>query len=259
MFGGKGSSSTTFSSSSQTTSLSSSSIYSKRRKKRTKCTIDAPKTTAAKRSSSELSSLANEQTSLALKEWKKVETALARGEQTVLLRKGAGIVAKDDDGDEKRFELKSKTFFLFPTTYHMDGEAKAPRDESEIPFSLLLRCTRAWETNDTSVIATLSKFHCLKREEALKRLNYKPKEPFLILEVRAYALPQDNEYVLPPDVKAKYGGCRSWVDDLPFEIPDTSTLNPILDQRDWLTKQSDLSRKIDYMKATGIDVSDVAL
>ena len=58
--------------------------------------------------------------SIALKEWAAVVEALARGQQTLLLRKG-GV---GDPGET--FELAHREFFLFPTFEHQKREQIRP-------------------------------------------------------------------------------------------------------------------------------------
>jgi len=193
----------------------------------------------------------------ALKEWSKTEKAIERGEQVLLFRKG-GI--NDSKGS---FQIKENQFVIFPTSFHSssenDGDDKVPdmKKGDAVPFSIVCRVTRAWQTSDKSVIKSLDRFHALREDEIISRVNYKPNEPYSILEVRAYVLPKD-EFVLPADVE-KYGGCKSWIEKLPFGIPDTTSLPPVLDQRDWLISQSDLKRKIDFIQATGVEIKELAI
>jgi hypothetical protein len=193
-----------------------------------------------------------------LKEWQKVEQGLKKGEQVLLFRKG-GI--NDPKGS---FELKSLVFALFPTYFHQrkndenendDDDEKNMKSESET-LTIVCRVTRAWSTTDKTAIKELMKFHCLEEGEIVKRVNYKPNEAFSILEVRAYALPNgegERRELLNP------GGCNSWIEKMPFSLPDTTTLMPILDQRDWLISQSDLNRKIAVMTALGSDIKELSI
>jgi hypothetical protein len=194
----------------------------------------------------------------ALKEWSKTEKAIERGEQVLLFRKG-GI--NDSKGS---FQIKENQFVIFPTSFHSSSSSENDDDKvpdmkkgDAVPFSIVCRVTRAWQTSDKSVIKSLDRFHALREDEIISRVNYKPNEPYSILEVRAYVLPKD-EFVLPADVE-KYGGCKSWIEKLPFGIPDTTSLPPVLDQRDWLISQSDLKRKIDFIQATGVEIKELAI
>jgi len=194
----------------------------------------------------------------ALKEWSKTEKAIERGEQVLLFRKG-GI----NDNNNSGFQILENQFVIFPTSFHSannGGESDATPDMKKgdsVPFSIVCRITRAWQTSDKSVIKALEKFHALREDEIVSRVNYKPNEPYSILEVRAYVLPKD-EYALPADVE-KYGGCKSWIEKLPFGIPDTTTLPPVLDQRDWLISQSDLKRKLEFLVATGVEIKELPI
>ena len=194
----------------------------------------------------------------ALKEWSKTEKAIERGEQVLLFRKG-GI----NDNNNSGFQILENQFVIFPTSFHSannGGESDSMPDMKKgdsVPFSIVCRITRAWQTSDKSVIKALEKFHALREDEIVSRVNYKPNEPYSILEVRAYVLPKD-EYALPADVE-KYGGCKSWIEKLPFGIPDTTTLPPVLDQRDWLISQSDLKRKLEFLVATGVEIKELPI
>ena len=194
----------------------------------------------------------------ALKEWSKTEKAIERGEQVLLFRKG-GI----NDNNNSGFQILENQFVIFPTSFHSannGGESDSAPDMKKgdsVPFSIVCRITRAWQTSDKSVIKALEKFHALREDEIVSRVNYKPNEPYSILEVRAYVLPKD-EYALPADVE-KYGGCKSWIEKLPFGIPDTTTLPPVLDQRDWLISQSDLKRKLEFLVATGVEIKELPI
>ena len=193
----------------------------------------------------------------ALKEWAKTERAIERGEQVLLFRKG-GINDAKDGG----FQILANQFVIFPTSFHSSSrdEEKAVPDMKKgesVPFSIVCRITSAWQTSEKSVIKSLEKFHCLREDEIISRVNYKPNEPYSILEVRAYVLPK-GEFVLPADAE-KYGGCKSWIEKLPFGIPDTTTLPPVLDQRDWWISQSDLKRKIEFLQATGVDIKELPI
>lgn len=191
----------------------------------------------------------------ALKEWSKTEKAIERGEQVLLFRKG-GI----NDNNNSGFQILENQFVIFPTSFHSSDEGDSAPDMKKgdsVPFSIVCRITRAWQTSDKSVIKALEKFHALREDEIVSRVNYKPNEPYSILEVRAYVLPKD-EYALPADVE-KYGGCKSWIEKLPFGIPDTTTLPPVLDQRDWLISQSDLKRKLEFLVATGVEIKELPI
>ena len=198
----------------------------------------------------------------ALKEWSKTEKAIERGEQVLLFRKG-GI---NDNNNNSGFQILENQFVIFPTSFHSANTTNSGRESDSapdmkkgdsVPFSIVCRITRAWQTSDKSVIKALEKFHALREDEIVSRVNYKPNEPYSILEVRAYVLPKD-EYALPADVE-KYGGCKSWIEKLPFGIPDTTTLPPVLDQRDWLISQSDLKRKLEFLVATGVEIKELPI
>ncbi len=196
----------------------------------------------------------------ALKEWSKTEKAIERGEQVLLFRKG-GI--NDNNNNNSGFQILENQFVIFPTSFHSannGGESDSLPDMKKgdsVPFSIVCRITRAWQTSDKSVIKALEKFHALREDEIVTRVNYKPNEPYSILEVRAYVLPKD-EYALPADVE-KYGGCKSSLEKIPFWIPDTTPPPPVPDSTDWVVSQSPFKRKLQFPLATRVEIKELPL
>ena len=161
--------------------------------------------------------------SIALKEWAAVVEALARGKQTLLLRKG-GIA---DPGET--FELAHREFFLFPTFEHQKREQIRP--EFHALFDEVLRSRRSddqlalpvyagvaghWRVNGPDDLKGLERLHIWTPEFLTTRLAYKPEIPTLAVLVRAYRVGK------PPMVRVtpEYAGCKSWVpltESLPVE------------------------------------------
>ena len=167
---------------------------------------------------------------LALKEWSAVVAALASGEQTVLFRKG-GLMDMAGGGGT-RFTIKAPEMALFPTNYHpphedemQDLQARPEKSKrapdmkkgEPMPLRVGVRITGAWQTTDVAVLEALSAHHVWTAETLSSRMNWKPAVPITVIELRAFAIDDDEaKCVLPPDLK-KYGGCASWI-DLPIDM-----------------------------------------
>jgi hypothetical protein len=150
---------------------------------------------------------------VALKEWSVAIEALARGEQSVLLRKG-GI---REPG--KRFSMEHDGFFLYPTAYHQGPELLKPEsrglltgldDDPEpmmVTLGLYAEATDVFEVSDDAAVRALSPFHVFSDDYASKRAHWKPREPLHVIVVRCHRLQQPQ--ALP--VMDAYRGCKSWV------------------------------------------------
>ena len=153
-------------------------------------------------------------TTLALKEWGAVVHALLDGRQTLLLRKG-GI-------REKRFDVTSDRFVLFPTVAHAHGERVRPGhddllsagaadvDEDGGRFTVRagVELVVVVATDDADAVAALLDLHIWRPEHIAERLAFRPKHPLQVLVVNAVAL--DTPVTL--ERTSAYGGCSSWVD-----------------------------------------------
>jgi hypothetical protein len=152
-------------------------------------------------------------TTLALKEWGAVAAALLDGRQTVLLRKG-GI-------HEKRFEVGSGPFVLFPTVAHSHAERVRPEHRDvlaagaaqvqEGTFIVRVGVTLADAVAVTRPegLAAIEDLHIWTADSVREdRLEFRPKHALHVLVVRAVELPRP---VTLERVEA-YAGCRSWLD-----------------------------------------------
>ncbi|GLE50829.1 DUF1802 family protein [Mycobacterium montefiorense] len=151
-------------------------------------------------------------TTPALKEWSAAVHALMRGRQYVLLRKG-GI-------GEKRFEVASQEFLLFPTVAHSHQERLRPEHHD------LLAAAAADSTDDQLVIRAAAKVVAalvVNRPERLgeiedlhiwtaesvraDRLDFRPKHKLAALVVSVTPLIEPIHLTRIPE----YRGCKSWV------------------------------------------------
>ena len=153
---------------------------------------------------------------VALKEWQVVCDALARGEQSILLRKG-GI--QEGPGG---FSIEHRRFALLPTRLHQKTEMLKPAYQSRVDggdvepatFSL----THAGEIGEIFVVPSreslnaLNDLHVWDEPYLEMRWNYRPERPLYLMVVRAFAVGE------PFDLTNNYevAGCRSWV---PLKAP----------------------------------------
>lgn len=152
---------------------------------------------------------------IALKEWASVITALARGEQLVLIRKG-GLIEPS-----RGFELVSSHFLLYPTYEHQTTQflrqtarplmdeairQRPPADRVRLQMGAVV--VDAVQTDDPSIVDKLAAVHVYNDAFLQQRLTWQPQQPLVVAVVRAFALPRPME--LP--MADRYGGCKSWVE-----------------------------------------------
>ena len=156
---------------------------------------------------------------LALKEWSIICKALEDGNQTILLRKGGILEYK------KGFEIRQKSFLLFPTLEHQAEEYLQSKYLQT--YDLLLRGNKSqdiqnktntlWvlarieaiqEFHDHEMLPVLEKYHIWNEKYVNMRMNYNPKKPMNALLLRVYKLPQP----ISIDVNPEWAGCKSWID-----------------------------------------------
>lgn len=168
----------------------------------------------------------------ALKEWAAILRGLETGEQILLLRKG-GI-------HERGFDVKAPRFFLFPTYLHQAASKLRPEAAGHFAASaaegpgterVVLRCVAeavgSVPVTDPAKLPVLAGFTLMTAEELANRYAWNPGEALhaVLVRVRRLAAP------LPVEVRAAYGGCRSWIklQELPaFEVGE-----PVLGDREF--------------------------
>ncbi len=182
---------------------------------------------------------------IAFKEWAGVCAALARGRQTIVLRKG-GIRESEGPG---RFSIEYSEFWLFPTWLHQaeqglrqesQGRAVAfERPENGlIPVSALVRVERIAYIDRVDLLPSLEEFHVLTAETVLKRYHYR--QPGIwVLGARVWRRDVPFE-IAQTDAQA---GCKTWV---PLEEPlSTAGLTPALDEAEWAERSDRLAAVLD--------------
>jgi hypothetical protein len=150
---------------------------------------------------------------LAFKEWSYVVTALGKGKQSLILRKG-GI--SEEKGD---FELKDKEFLLFPTLYHQAEQFIKPdwlpflRSEDfygqpdQVRIKYFAKVIESQVLTDWEKVKKLDGFHAWKEEIIKERFTrWENKIQLLIVQVFELGAAQDIS------LKSEYDGCKSWIE-----------------------------------------------
>ena len=156
---------------------------------------------------------------LALKEWSIICKALEDGNQTILLRKGGILEYK------KGFEIRQKSFLLFPTLEHqaeeylqskylqtydllLRGNKSQDIQNKTNTLWILARIEAIQEFHDHEMLPVLEKYHIWNEKYVNMRMNYNPKKPMNALLLRVYKLPQP----ISIDINPEWAGCKSWID-----------------------------------------------
>jgi hypothetical protein len=169
--------------------------------------------------------------SLALKEWAVVVRALLAGEQILDLRKG-GIRE-----DERRFDVRSRRFWLYPTTEHQRPELVKPAyrrwvtsggDEptEHLRIDGWADVVGVATITDAAVLESLESKFVWTRAYAEGRLQWKQRQPLWVLALRAFLLAEPVDVTM----RAEYVGCASWVEldglpDDPASLPSEPALS----------------------------------
>lgn len=166
--------------------------------------------------------------SVAFKEWSIICDALARGDQTLILRKGG--IEEGRDG----FRVAHDRFWLYPTRFHasrdqlapalharLDDPSTAPVAPGEVTLALLAEVTRVVQLDSLDQALRLTGLHGWSDDTVTARFHYRRPGLFLLV-VRIHHLAEPHRLLETPD----YAGCKSWVElDRGF---DTTRLTPVL-------------------------------
>lgn len=152
---------------------------------------------------------------VAFKEWQVVVDAIARGEQSVILRKGG--ISEGKLG----FQWLHDQFFLFPSLFHEQGELVHPmadgsrrsfdsEDETEhrpIPFSVFIETVETGRLTSWQDVQALEPYHIWTEACIRERYDWgdEPGISFAVIKATVLSSPW-----LLPDRKG-FGGCRSWI------------------------------------------------
>jgi hypothetical protein len=182
--------------------------------------------------------------SVAFKEWAGVCDALARGRQSIILRKG-GIREEPGPG---AFVPEYDEFWLYPTAIHQaqqglsdPGAARSRRSMppgSDIPIDLLARVDLIGRVLDEAVLPALEEFHVLTPETVRGRFHYRtPGLWVLATRIRR----REPPFVIRPT--PEQAGCKTWV-MLDEPLP-TSDLLPAMDDAEWSARLARLRAVLD--------------
>ncbi len=166
---------------------------------------------------------------IAFKEWTLICDALARGEQSLIIRKGG--IAEGRDG----FRFKHPDFLFFPTLFHeqaaklrvpADTALPALREDGQHEIRLAAHVEWTEDLTDWEKIKALAPLHLWQESEIEKRFRQDEKFMVSLAFLRVQKL---SEPLLFPDA-ARYGGCRSWV-----EVPELTAGTSLIDVLDETT------------------------
>ncbi len=173
----------------------------------------------------------------AFKEWTLICDALARGQQSLILRKGG--IAEGRAG----FRFQHADFLLFPTLFH-EQAAKlrvppatplpAPRPDGQHCITLAAHVEWTADVTDWEKVRALEPFHLWTEAEIDKRFRQDDQPGVSLALVRISRL---SAPLLFPDAP-KYGGCRSWI-EVPV-LPAGTTLTPVLDDATHAQRQQEI-------------------
>ncbi|HEU0014871.1 MAG TPA: DUF1802 family protein [Longimicrobium sp.] len=179
----------------------------------------------------------------ALKEWAVVDEALARGEVSVLLRKG-GIHERSGD-----FGVEHRAFWIYPTGWHQNPEDLAPRlhplldaiappPRGIIPFRVFAEVDAVIRIESREALDRIEHLHPLSPAAAHYRFSYRDRPYVHALLVRAHRLPH------PVELREtnRYEGCVSWV-ELDQEIA-TAGAQPVLSDEAFGAIREELARLV---------------
>ncbi len=148
------------------------------------------------------------------KEWANVCEALGTGVMSLILRKGG--IHEGRGG----FEFKHRSFFLFPTWFHTQGESLTwqapnpgrfvfPAEEGRqtVDVDYAARLEQVWRVTEWEKMQALAPLHVWSEQMVRERFAYDEESCLNVALVRACRLPGRWSF---PYAKS-YGGCRSWV------------------------------------------------
>ena len=184
-----------------------------------------------------------------LKEWEVVVSALARGQTTLLLRKGGIRETK------RQFFLEHQKVWLYPTYEHQKPQLLKPEyaelvqevpsgwHPREIPIQTYAEITHSWEVTKIEAIAKLEPYYVWQEQTIRERFKWKPQQPFTVLCLRVSNLPKP--ITIP--FYSSYGGCKSWI-DLQQSIA-TDSLIPVLSEPEYEQRVTEIMNIIAQVEA----------
>ena len=193
-----------------------------------------------------------EKCQVALKEWAITISALAQGQQVLLLRKG-GIHEESKD-----FRVIHPEFLLYPTFEHqredllreeyqrdLRGLLAEPRRDDQITFSHWAKVEELIEISEQDKVYDLSPHYIWTKEYAESRLRWKAMLPLAVMLLRVYQL--DSPVTVP--FLPEYRGCTSWVDVLD-DVP-LGRLQPVLSNEEFHRRVEEIKGSLGMPVITG--------
>jgi hypothetical protein len=148
----------------------------------------------------------------ALKEWASVVSAVAAGDQIVLVRKG-GLA-------DRNFGVQADEFLLFPTylherenhfkpefAAHVARSAGRSEDDTTVEITHWCRVTSVHAIRELDRILAVSPFVIFTDETIRNRYSFRPDQAMQLIVVRAFRL---SEPVWIEN-RRQYAGCKSWI------------------------------------------------
>lgn len=188
----------------------------------------------------------NKTLEIGLKEWAIVCSALAGGEQIVLLRKG-GIYESAGE-----FEVEHRQFLLFPTYLHQKQSMLKPPQAA----AMVQRATEpeVVELAAAGVVTDIIRLNSRSQMDAIEdqhiwtaplidmRFNYRPENPLYLMLVRAWKLPA----VVKLANTMEFAGCKSWV---PLgQAISTEGATPAMSDEAYAAKQEMIRQRLSSAK-----------
>ncbi len=180
---------------------------------------------------------------IAFKEWAVVCEALARGRQTLILRKGG--IHEGRTG----FRVSHQEFWLLPTHFHAGADALTPEAadlfapaaehyrENQFHIAHYAVVCEVLELTSEADALALEGLHLWSTATVRERFHYKRPGLFALI-VRIFTAPQATAIDDTPSI----AGCRSWV-ELPAPLA-TTALTPALDDASFAEQVAAINQRL---------------
>jgi hypothetical protein len=176
-----------------------------------------------------------------LKEWASVVSAVAAGDQVILVRKG-GLA-------DRNFGVKAASFLLNPTWlhqaenqfrtgygHHFSGDHRD--DEAELELSVFCEVVRSFELRELDTMLRLRDDVIFTDATIAERYAFRPDQALHVIAVRAHRLRQTVQV----ENLRRYGGCKSWIT---FETAvDFELAGPVVPDEELERRVSDIAAKL---------------
>jgi hypothetical protein len=179
----------------------------------------------------------------ALKEWAAIESALATGRLTLLVRKG-GIYEKRGG-----FEVEHRDFWIFPTGWHQNESELTPAflehlddtprfQPDEIALRVHCEVVDALRMERLDAVRRLGDLQPFTDHTLRSRFQYRDRPYLHVLIVRARVLSRPHVIANTP----AYEGCVSWV-ELEGEVSAEDAV-PVLSDEQFAEARAEILRRL---------------